>query len=130
MTETETTRNEKISLSLAALILSLIGLFCALFDGWRIIGMVLSALGIIVAAYSMTRLQGARGSRRMSVAAIITALVAGGIAAWFLFIEPKPPVIQDRDILPSELTDSASLQRDQEESVNQLKNLIDTSQAQ
>jgi hypothetical protein len=127
MTETETTSNEKKSLSLAAFILSLIGLFCAFFSGWRTIGGVLGILGIIVAGYSITRTRGATGNRGMAVSAIIASVLALGIAGYFLFVKPAPPIIKDV-ALPPELTDSSSLRQDEDASVNQLKNLIDTSE--
>jgi len=128
MTETETTSNEKKSLSLAALILSLIGLSCAFFSGWRTIGGVLGIFGIIVAGYSMTRTRGATGNRSMAVWAIIASVLAAGVAGYFLFMQPVPPVLNDVDALPPELTDSSRLQNDQDASVNRLKNLIDTTE--
>lgn len=128
--ESSSNRYEKKSLSLAALILALIGLTCAFLHGWRITGMVLSIFALVVSIYSINKSKATGKHNVLTIPAIIAAIIGTLVSAYFIFVMPRleyPPGNEHR--IPQELTDSASI-RDQDQSKDLLKNIIDTSQAE
>ena len=118
------TPNERRSLSLAALIMSLVALLCAFIEGWRIFAIVVAVAALIVALFVLISVRRKGKSRSMSVAAIIISIVAGLASGYFL----SQLVAAGAPSIPAELHDTAA-EAPGEETLERLRMNMDSTQA-
>lgn len=117
------TRNERRSLALAALIMSLVALLCAFIEYWRIFAIVVAGAALMVALFVISRVRRKGRSVNMSVASIIIALCAAFAAGYFL----SQLVAGDTSAVPPELHDTAS-EPPNEETMERLRRNMDSTQ--
>ena len=70
-----TSTNERRSLALSALIMSLVALFCAFITGWRMFSLAVAGAAFVVSIFVLTKVRHRGPSKRLSIAALGLALV-------------------------------------------------------
>ena len=103
-TSIEPTRDERRSLALSALIMSLVAMFCAFITGWRIFSIVVAGASLIVACFILLSVRHKGRSRRMSFIAIIASFCAVAFS-WYFLANMAP---FDAGTMPSELHGEAA----------------------
>jgi hypothetical protein len=96
-------RNERRSLALSALIMSLVALLCAFIVGWRQFALVVAGLALAVAVFVTTKVKHPGVSRKRALFAIIFSLAAAAVAGYYL----SRIVDTDPDAVPGELHDTS-----------------------
>jgi hypothetical protein len=130
MDRDRTQTNERKGLALSGLIMGIVGLICAFFTGWRNFCMVISLAGLIVSVYCLRKAIKAKAAKGLATPGILFSI--GGLiaASYYLFFDARVHLPEHAATeIPQELRDSAST-ADQDNSLDQLKNIIDTTQGQ
>jgi hypothetical protein len=120
-----TTRNERRSMALSALIMSLVSLFCAFISEWRTFSIVVSGAAFIVSVFVLTKVRHAGPSKSMSVSALIISIIAAACSVYFLTRINAEEKAQNE--IPAELHDSSVTAPDKS-TLDRLNSSMDSSQ--
>jgi hypothetical protein len=121
-TRGNTTRDERRSLGLSALIMSIAALLCAFMLSWRIFSIAMAGVAFIVSIFVLTKVRHKGPSKTMSLLALVISLIAAAASCYFLTEIRRE---EQREEIPSELRDSLSTD---ENTLDRLRNSMDTTQ--
>jgi hypothetical protein len=130
MEENISSKNERKGMALSGFIISIIGLICAFIPGWRMFGLIVSSVGLGVSIYALMRAKKTNSAGGLTIPGIIFAIAGIGISLYMHYgraIDNENTPTENA--IPQELHDSVN-EEDRDQSLDKLKNLIDTSQGQ
>jgi hypothetical protein len=120
-----TTQDERRSMALASLIISIVALLCSFMGGWRVFSIAIAGTAFIVGVFVLTKVRRPGPSKSMSVVSVVISIVAAALACYFLATARAEQEAQAE--IPAELHDSAASTPD-ESTLDRLKNSMDTAQ--
>lgn len=130
METNKATPGERRSLALSSMIIGIVAFICVFIPGWRIFGLVIAVVGLILSAIGMRSAAREHTRNYRSVTGLIFSIAALGVAAYFIF--SNAAVTEQKDAvteMPAELTDSVPV-AEEENALDKLKNITDSVKAQ
>src|SRR4051812_9173397 len=120
---------ENTSVALSGMILSFIGVICACIPNWRTIGGGIFFVALIVSIFALNRLS-KRGEKKVrATIGIILSILGITLAGYFLFME-KSTMQDETSPVPAELQQGNAQEADDENALEKLQGLTDSSTTQ